>query len=73
MNIYLVVEIKHREFLSRLLIGATSAINGNDVLIETGGALSIKILLKFQGIPLDIPTNGRINLLYLTKVYFKQV
>ena len=33
MNIYLVVEIKHREFLSRLLIGATSAINGNDVLI----------------------------------------
>lgn len=33
MNVYLVVEIKYREFLSRLLVGATSAMNGNDVFI----------------------------------------
>ena len=33
MNVYLVVEIKYREFLSRLLVGATSAMHGNDVFI----------------------------------------
>tara|TARA_B100002019_G_scaffold286284_1_gene296535 strand:- start:9743 stop:11068 length:1326 start_codon:yes stop_codon:yes gene_type:complete len=33
MNVYLVVEIKYREFLSRLLIGAKSALKGNDVFI----------------------------------------
>lgn len=33
MNIYIIVEIKYREFLSRLLVGAKSALNGNDIFI----------------------------------------
>ena len=33
MNIYIAVEIKYREFLSRLLLGAASALNGNDVFL----------------------------------------
>ena len=33
MNIYLAVEIKYREFLSRLLTGAASALKGNDVYL----------------------------------------
>ena len=33
MNIYIIVEVKDREFLSRLLTGAEAALNGNDVLI----------------------------------------
>ena len=32
MNIY-IIEIKYREFLSRLLLGAASALNGNDVFL----------------------------------------
>ena len=51
MNIYLVVEIKHREFLSRLLIGATSAINGNDVLIGDDEIIKLivnKTMFRFR-------------------------
>ena len=33
MNIYLIIEVKDREFLSRLLTGAEAALNGNDVLV----------------------------------------
>ena len=33
MNIYIAVEIKYREFLSRLLLGAASALNDNDVFL----------------------------------------
>ena len=33
MNIYIAVEIKYREFLSRLLLGAASALKGNDVFL----------------------------------------
>mgnify|MGYP001229187235 CR=1 FL=1 len=33
MNIYIIIEMKDREFLSRLLTGAESALNGNDVYI----------------------------------------
>ena len=33
MNIYIKVEVKDREFLSRLILGATSALNGNNVLM----------------------------------------
>ncbi len=33
MNIYIIIEVKDREFLSRLLTGAEAALNGNDVLI----------------------------------------
>ena len=33
MNVYISVEIKYREFLSRLLTGAESALHGNDVYL----------------------------------------
>lgn len=33
MNIYIIIEVKDREFLSRLLTGAEAALNGNDVLV----------------------------------------
>lgn len=33
MNIYIIIEVKDREFLSRLLTGAEAAFNGNDVLV----------------------------------------
>jgi len=40
-----VVEIKYREFLSRLLIGAKSALKGNDVFI--GDDELIKLIVNF--------------------------
>ena len=46
MNIYIIVEIKYREFLSRLLVGASSAMNGNDVLIGDDEIKNKKITLK---------------------------
>ena len=42
MNIYILIEIKDREFLSRLLTGAESALNGNDVYI---GDKEISVLI----------------------------
>ena len=41
MNIYIKVEVRDREFLSRFLLGATSALKGNDVLIGDDEVLEL--------------------------------
>ena len=41
MNVYIKVEVRDREFLSRFLLGATSALKGNDVLIGDDEVLEL--------------------------------
>ena len=65
MNIYLKLEIKHRDFLSRLLLGMYCASKGHEVLIGDDKILqNIKNDILNPGIFLEksiTPSKDRIN------------
>ena len=66
MNIYIVVEIKKREFLSRLLLGLEAAINGHQVYLGNISQLLDNNLLNPGLIHHKslTPNKKRINQLY---------
>ena len=64
MNIYIKVEIKEREFLSRFILGAYTALKGNEVYIGDDELLQLVEKQLNPGIILEKsipPKKSRIN------------